>query len=258
MSRLLRSLLDAFLLVIRPAAEAPGGDAGDAGDAGGDAGAGEGDAGEEFDSGEGDAGDAGDAGDGGEAARLAAELAAEKAERAKDRERAEKFEREAEKLRVRHTPRPSNDEWEREEAILKDDKATPEQKWTVNANRELRNNRIMAQTALEQSRDGADRTSYQLLAQQKPIAKRYEAEVEKHVQQLRQNGQAVPPRESILRFLLGNDMLADKFKKKAAPSADPKQAPRGKTPGVKSDVRGSGASLTDREKRRARLENVQI
>lgn len=243
-------LLALLLLFLRPAAEAPGGDpppddpALDAGDD---------DPVLDDDPPEGDP-PADDP-----AARLAAELATEKTERAKDKERAERFEREAADLRVRHAKPPTNSEWDEEEAILKDPKSTEQQRWTVGANRQLRANTHLAQSSMAQAADVNDRTAFSSVCIADSLAKKYEKRVEDELVRIRSQGQNAS-REAIYTFLLGKDMRDGKYRKKSAATttADTKTAPRGKTPGVRSDVQGRGASLTEREKRIQRLENVQI
>ena len=185
-----------------------------------------------------------------------AELEAARRESAENKARAERFEREAAELRVRQQPAPQDDEFSREEARLKDP-ATPDlEKWQIKANRELRANRNAAQAALAQAHDVSDRTAFASVAISNPLAKKYEARVEEALAKARQNGQ-FPRREDIFKYMLGQDMLDGKFKKKAAPTADPSKVNRGKLPGAKSDVSGKGAA-SEREKRAARLANVQI
>ncbi len=183
-----------------------------------------------------------------------AEAAAAREEAKREREGRERAEREAAELRIRHTPRPQDDELARESARLADP-ATPElERWQIQSNRTLRQNTNAANMALMQANDVNDRTAYQTLALSNPVAKKYEARVEEELANARKAGMN-PSRESILRYKLGEDMLKGNFKKKAAPAAG-KTVDRGKLPGARSDVGKSGQS--ERDKRRARLENLPI
>lgn len=187
------------------------------------------------------------------------ELEAERRGRTAEKERADRFEREAADLRARHAPR-QDDESAREDAILKDPASTDLQKWQVTANRQLRAGSSAAQTALMQAEDVRDQTAFSRLAMSEPaLHKRYEAKVEEELGNARKQGYN-PKREFIYNQLIAKDMREGKFKKKAAPAADDakgRTVNRGKLPGVKSDVGGRGG-LSEHEKRRARLENVQI
>jgi hypothetical protein len=253
-------LLALLLLFLRPAIDgADGADGADAGDAGGSGDAPDGADDIEIDTDSQDAADSGSSAAPDDAARLAAELANERAERARDRERAERYEREAADLRVRHAKPPTNTEWDREEEILKDPNATDQQKWTVNANRQLRANTHLAQSSMAAAADVNDRTAFAGVCMSDPLAKKYEKRVEEELTKIRAQGGNVPPREAVYTFLLGRDMRDGKYKKKTpAASASANGAPRGRTPGVKSDVSGRGSQLTEHEKRRQRLENIQI
>lgn len=187
----------------------------------------------------------------------AAELEQERRARAAEKERADKFEREAAELRTRQAPRTDDIEVQ-ENAKLADPKTPDLEKWQIQANRTLRQNTSAAQMALAQAHDVADRTAFASVMIADPLAKKYEARVEEELAKARKAGSNAS-RESIYTYLLGKDMRSGAFKKKAAPAdkgAD-KTVARGKLPGVRSDVNAKG-SATEREKRRARLENVQI
>jgi hypothetical protein len=188
------------------------------------------------------------------AARLAAELAAEKEGRARDRERADRYEREMADARARQAKPAVNEEWEREEAILRDPNSTAEQKWTVGANRRIRQTEALAQQSYAQSYDMSDKAAFSALCLSDPMAKRYETRVEEELKRARAAGQN-PSREAVYTYMIGND-TREARKKKAAQSAP--VVNRGKTPGVKSDVSGRGAALTEHQKRVQRLENQQI
>jgi hypothetical protein len=183
-------------------------------------------------------------------------LAAAQEETRKERERAEKFEREAAELRVRHAPPPPTDIEAQENARLADPKTTDIEKWQIQANRTLRANTSASQLALAQAQDVSDKTTFSTVMLSDPVAKRYEARVEEELAKVRQKG-GNAAREAIYTYLLGKDMREGKFKKKASTTDPNKGVPRGKTPGARSDVPAKGTQ-TERDKRRARLENVQI
>lgn len=183
-----------------------------------------------------------------------AELEAARREARESKERAERFEREAAELRIRSAPRPTDDQTAREDAILNDPNARPEDKWKVGADRTLRQNNSVAQATLFQAQDTNDRTAFASLCMSSPIAKRYETRVEDELRKARAAG-LNPRREDIFTYQLGKDMREGKFKK--AKAASPAAPVRGKTPGVKSDVSAKGG-MSEHEKRRARLENTPI
>lgn len=187
------------------------------------------------------------------------ELEAERRGRTAEKERADRFEREAADLRARHTPR-QDDETAREDAKLAAADTPELEKWQIRANRELRAGRTAAHTALMQAEDVRDQTAFSRLSMTEPaLHKRYEAKVEEELGNARKQGYN-PKREYIYNQLIAKDMREGKFKKKAAPAAggeEKKPVNRGKLPGVRSDV-GARGGLSEHEKRRARLENVQI
>lgn len=208
----------------------------------------------------GDGADAGDdKGDDPDPAKLAADLATERAERQKDRERAERAERERDEARAA-APRQQHADplVEEEERVLKDPQATELQKWQVNANREIRAGRAAGQTALAQAQDIADKTSFGQLAVKNPaLFKRYESRVEAEYEKTRVAGRPAP-REAIMKFLIGQDAMEGKLTKKVPPKQDANpNLNRGRMPGARSDVAGKNPQ-SDREKRRARLENQLI
>lgn len=186
------------------------------------------------------------------------ELEAARREAKEHRESSERYQRELTELRAQRPAPPVNDDFSREEARLKDPATTDLEKWQIQANRELRAGRSTAQSALMQAQDVNDRTAFSSIAISDPVAKKYEARVEKELADMRAKGQNAP-REAIYTYLLGKDMREGKFKKKAAPAdgSDKNKANRGKLPGARSDV-GARGGLSEHEKRRQRLENVQI
>lgn len=184
-------------------------------------------------------------------------LEAERKRAKEAEERAAKAEREAADLRVRAAPKPTNEIEESENKKLADPNTTALERWQIESNRTLRANTSAATMALAQAADVRDQTAFATVCLNDPLAKKYEARVEEALAKARQVGQN-PSREAVYTYLLGQDMRGGKFKKKAAAAPKPEaSAPRGKLPGVRSDVAAKGAQ-TEHEKRRARLENQQI
>lgn len=192
------------------------------------------------------------------AARYAAELETERRARTAEKERADRYEREMAELRARSASPHTDSQFEQEERILRDPNSTEQQKWTVNANREIRSANALARNSMIAAADVNDRTAWAAVKMGDSLAARYEARVEEVLQKERAAGRS-PTREAIYTFLLGQDMRQGKYKKKpaAAIAAKPNAQVRGRTPGVRSDV-ASSANLNDREKRRQRLENQPI
>jgi hypothetical protein len=176
-----------------------------------------------------------------------------------EREVSEKYERELATLRANQRPPAlvADPEFEREEAILKNPEATPLEKWQVTANRELRAGRQASTAALAQAYDVSDKTAFAALATTEPaLYKKYSPLVEQRLAEMRRSGQNTT-RENIYTFLLGKDMREGKFTKKSKNTPAGTTINRGKLPGARSDVGGKNG-MSDREKRAARLENVQI
>lgn len=187
------------------------------------------------------------------------ELEIARREARENKEKAERFEREAAELRTRHAPRPSNDIEAQEDARLKDPATTALEKWQIESNRALRANTNAANAALVQAADVRDQTAFAAIAITDPVAKKYQAKVEKELADMRAKGNNAP-REAIYTYLLGKDMREGKFKKKAAATPDPKgkTVDRGRTPGARSDVSGRPGALSNRDKLAKKLEGVQI
>lgn len=191
----------------------------------------------------------------------AEELRAAKDEAKRHREDAERYQRELTEARAASRPQHrGDDETAREDARLAAADTPELEKWQIRANRELRAGRSTAQAALMQAQDVNDRTAFTSISLGDPVAKKYEARVEKELADMRAKGQNAP-REAIYTYLLGKDMREGKFKKKsAAPAAgtEKKTVDRGRTPGVRSDVSGRSGAMSEHEKRAKRLENVSI
>lgn len=143
---------------------------------------------------------------------------------------------------------------------------TPEaelEKWQIKSNRTLRANTSASRQALSQAEDMRDRAQFDRLAVTKPkLYAAYADRVEQQLEQLRKNGQSAP-REALLRFVIGNDIIEGKVKsipkarQPAARAGNGSQVDRGRVPGARSDVSARGAQ-SEREKRRERLKGVPI
>lgn len=177
-----------------------------------------------------------------------------------EREVSEKYERQLAELRAAQPIRPTADPiFEQEEARLKASDATDLEKWQIQANRQLRAGAQASSAALAQAYDVADRTAFATLATTEPtLYKKYSPIVEQKLAEERSKGRNAR-REDIYTYLLGKDMREGKFTKKKAGAQKTNDAnlQRGKLPGARSDVSGKN-SMSDREKRAARLENVEI
>jgi len=147
-------------------------------------------------------------------------------------------------------PDPTLDEEERK---LRDPATTPLERWQIESNRALRASQHQSQAALFQAQDVADRTSYQVKAASNPLYGKYQDRVEAELAKARAAG-ANPGREFLLDVLIGRDMRLGNFKAKQ-PAA--KSIPRGKPNSARSDT-PRNSSMTDRQKRAARLQDVQI
>jgi hypothetical protein len=189
------------------------------------------------------------------------------------RERADRLERELEQERAARRAQPAvapvptvDTEYEREEQQLAaarrdgaDEGTLRWLQWQIDSNRKIRATERNSQQALSRAEDLADRTAFEKLEITKPgVYKKYAERVEKEVTEGRFKGS---PRLGVLRLLIGDDILSGKIKPKtkSAPAAGAPAATvdRGRTPGVRTDVR-PGKGNSEREKRRARLENQLI
>lgn len=176
-----------------------------------------------------------------------------------DKERADRFEREMADLK-RQRPQGNVDEiTRREEERLANKETSDLERWQIQANRTLRQNTSAAHLALSQAHDVSDRTAFRAMETKKPVLfKKYETKVEEELAKLRANGSNAS-REAIFTYLIGKDALDDKFarKKPAEKKDDASNVRRGKLPGARSDISGK-TGMTEHEKRRARLQDVQI
>ena len=146
--------------------------------------------------------------------------------------------------------------WEQGEAVLRDPNTEPWQKYAVEAKREARMSRMDSQSAMMRAEDLADRTRFEQLKVTKPkVYEQYAEKVEKALDELRAQGKSAP-REALLAYQLGQDMLSGKLSTK---STSKPSAARGQPISARSDVSSSGSGrMSEAEKRVKRLENVRI
>jgi hypothetical protein len=144
--------------------------------------------------------------------------------------------------------------------------ATQEQyawrKWQIDSNRNIRATQRNSQSALMSAQDLADKSAFDRLEITKPkVYKAYAERVEQAMMEMHRRGQNAP-RLAVLRLLIGDDIMNGKVKKstKAAASAQPAaRVDRGRTPGVRSDVRGGrGAGESKRDQLAKKLDGVPI
>lgn len=173
------------------------------------------------------------------------------------RARADRAEREAADLRAAQQRQNSDEARLRadEDRVLADPQADANEKWRIQANRRIRSTEQTAATLAFQSQDTNDRSNFSIACAENKRLAFVREQVESELQKMRQNGQNAA-RESIAYYLLGK-MAATAKPKGQSKAAPAKAGPRGgATNGVRSDVGKQGVS--EREKRRARLENVNI
>ncbi len=137
-------------------------------------------------------------------------------------------------------------------------------KWQINVDRQNRKVQQDAAQTLREARDLADQSAFRSLQTTKPaLYNRYADRVETEIAKMRAAGQNVPPREAILKYLAGNDLVEGKLKKtttapKAAAPAPTQTVDRGRMPQARTDVRGRANAASEREKRAERLRNVPL
>lgn len=169
------------------------------------------------------------------------------------------------------TPR-HDAEWEREERELADYRARGASendigwaKFRIDTNRANRETRAEAAATLRRAEDLSDQSAFRSLKAEKPaLFNRYADRVEAEVNKMRAAGQAVPPREAILKYLAGNDLVNGNLKKTttapkpATPAAPTQTVDRGRMPQARTDVRGRANAASERDKRRERLRDVPL
>lgn len=147
-------------------------------------------------------------------------------------------------------------DYQREEERLRAADVTELERWQINSNRSLRQNQQMAAQALFQAQDLNDRTKFETGIASDPHRARYRDKVEAAVQAERQQGRNVS-REAVYYHMLGKDIAEGKLKAKPKAKTPAADIPRGRTPGVRSNV-SQGRGMNDHQKRAARLADVNI
>jgi hypothetical protein len=155
---------------------------------------------------------------------------------------------------------------EQEDQRLASPDITPLERWQIESNRSIRRAAIESKASREQVnatvaqlRDAQDKGLYEARAAADKIYKRYAERVEQRLMEMRRNG-GDAPREVILRYLVGEDIMSGKMKRKVSPNAPGEStelAPARTPTNARSDVPRKPGN-TERDKRRARLENVLI
>lgn len=153
-------------------------------------------------------------------------------------------------------PAPVDADHQREEERLRNPETTEMERWQIQANRTLRDTQRQAQQALSQAQDMSDRTRFESKIATDPRRSKYADRVEEAIRQERAAGRNAE-REAVYFYMLGKDIAEGKLKAKPKAASAP-AVPRGRSPGVRSDVQGRGRPNSDRDKLRARLENTNI
>lgn len=161
----------------------------------------------------------------------------------------------------RSSPTPSappvDPDFQREEERLRAADITDTERWQIQSNRVLRDNQRLANQALFQAQDLNDRTAFQAKIASDPHRARYQDRVEQALAEERRQGRNAS-REAIYYHMLGKDIAEGKLKPKAKAKTPAADIPRGRSPGVRSNVQGGGRGATEHQKRAARLEGKPI
>lgn len=147
-------------------------------------------------------------------------------------------------------------DFEAEEARLRDPNLDPMERWQIQSNRTLRQSQQAAQAALFQAQDLRDQTLFESKIASDPHRARYRDRVEQAVLDERRAGRNAS-REAVYYYMLGKDIADGKLKPKAKAKTPAADVPRGKTPGVRSNV-PPARGQTEHQKRAARLADVNI
>ena len=153
-------------------------------------------------------------------------------------------------------PAPVDTEFQREEERLRNPETSDIERWQIQANRTLRATQQQAQQAMFQAQDMQDRTRFESKMNSDPRRAKYADRVEEAIQNERAQGRNAN-REAVYYYMLGKDIAEGKIKSKPKAASAP-AVPRGKPAGVRSDVQGRGRASTEHDKRKARLENMNI
>lgn len=150
-------------------------------------------------------------------------------------------------------PTPDQAVFDREQALLANPELSEMDRHAIETNRALRQSHNISTTALQRAEDMSDKSEYNLKAIDNPVYRKMSDRVEKERQRIAGTGNGVPPRQVVLAYLLGQDMLKGKVK----PAAPKAKVARPQPTKARSDVRAN-TGRSEQEKRRARLENQLI
>ncbi|AXF07310.1 hypothetical protein CUJ91_04770 [Paraburkholderia graminis] len=164
--------------------------------------------------------------------------------------------RDEEMRRVSQTAPPVDPEFQREEERLRAADTSEMERWQIQANRALRQTQLEAQRARMEASDLMDRTRFESKFNSDPRRAKYADRVEEAIAQERAQGRSAS-RESVYYYMLGKDIADGKLKPKAKAKVPAAEVPRGRAPNARSDV-SSRRGNTEQDKRRARLENMNI
>jgi hypothetical protein len=181
----------------------------------------------------------------------------ERAQTAEAQHRQAQVDLEAARRQPFQPAQPTNEQklWEAEQATLNNPEATDWQRYSVQSARDSRAALAQSQAALTQAQDFRDQAEFAALAQTKPKT------VEKYRDRVEEAKKKFPsaPRKELLAFIVGQEMLAGKLKTTESKPAKKAGAPRGSTPGARSDVTSSSrGGKTEYEKAMARLDGKKI
>lgn len=151
---------------------------------------------------------------------------------------------------------PVDPEFQREEERLRAPDTTEMERWQIEANRALRQTRMEATRARMEAADMMDRTRFESKFNSDPRRAKYADRVEEAITQERAQGRSAS-REAVYFYMLGKDIADGKLKPKARAKTPAADVPRGRAPSARSDV-PSRRGNTEQDKRRARLENMNI
>lgn len=183
-------------------------------------------------------------------------LEAERRARADAEARAKRYEQEMADLRARSQASAQTEEQRlraEEDRRLADPNTPALEKWQIESNRTIRSTQAMAAQTAFQAADTSDRSSFEMKCSTNKRLAFVKDKVEEQLRSARAQGQN-PSRETIAYYILGQMAANATPKAKPAAAASPRG---GKTVSARGDVPGK-TGMSDREKRRARLENVQI
>lgn len=157
----------------------------------------------------------------------------------------------------RNQPPAVDPEYQREEERLRAQDLSDLERWQIQSNRTLRDTQREARQAMAQAQDMMDRAKFESKVTSDPRRAKYADRVEEAIQQERSQGRSAS-REAVYYYMLGKDIAEGKVKSKPKVASSAPAVPRGKSPAVRSDVQGRGRASSEQDKRRSRLENMNI